>query len=104
VSETKNTPIRGPSPQPLATGPKPPEGGAILPPAAEAFPLADFDQAQRVLEDIRSTRAYVRALANTFPDTSHIKVNTERLHHHLAVIITKLEAAERGCMQLGLPI
>lgn len=120
-------------PNPGLPGPTPPEGGSNLPPAAEAcqnkagcacadagispdecqffrapateaFPLADFDQAQRVLEEIRGALSYTKALARTFPDASHIKVATDRLRQHLAVIITRLESAERGCMQLGLPI
>lgn len=103
MPETENTQIRGPIPQPRATGPMPPEGGAVHPPAAEAFPLADFDQAQKVLEEIRGAKAYVRALVETFPEASHIKVNTERLRQHLATITSKLDFAERACLQLGLP-
>lgn len=103
VSVAENTPIRGPSPQTQGPGPTPPEGGSNLPPAAEAFPLADFDQAQKVLEEIRGAKAYVRALVETFPEASHIKVNTERLRQHLATITSKLDFAERACLQLGLP-
>lgn len=102
MSETENTQICGPSPQPKATGPKPAGEGPSTPPA-EAFPLADFDQAQKVLEEIRSAKAYVRALSETFPEASHVKVNTQRLRQHLATIISKLDFAERACLQLGLP-
>lgn len=98
----RNGSDQDPGPVPPTQGPGGPKPAEATP-RAEAFPLADFDQAQKALAEIRSTIAYARALVASFPDASHIKVNTDRMKQHMAAIITRLEAAERACLSLGLP-
>lgn len=122
----------GPVPPTQGPGPKPAGEGPLIPPAEacqnkagcmceragvdptecqffrakplETFALADFDQAQRVLQAIRETQALVKALAGTLPAAAEVTVKVDVLRQTLRSLLNRLDRAERGCMQLGLPI
>lgn len=91
-----------PSPPDPRPGPKP-AGESWLPPV-ETFPLADFDIAQRALKEIRGGLGFTRALIETMPPDPEFRLNTDAMRVAMKTIIARFEAAERACIQLGLPI
>ena len=90
----------GPVP-PHGPGPKPEEGR--LPPPVEAFPTADFQMAQRALNEIRLGLGFTRELVTSLPLNPEMRLDTIAMRKAMRIIITRLENAERACLQLGIP-